>query len=235
MNTRLFCIAPMTLAALAGPCLVSPCHAGGRPTALPGNITLYTDRAGFTPAAKDVCPDIDNLLVNPTVGPNGPSRTVYGATQAGTGVTFTSPSLLTASGGQADIDGPFYRITLAATDPACGFKVLEFNVNGAKGTKGSGVTLTLDNGDTYTQALDPGLTFFGLIDTSAQGVKSVTLDSAATLDDIRQVRVCEDCSAPAPAPVPEPGSLLTLGLGGLGLLGAVVRSGRARQMKSAGD
>lgn len=226
---------PFALAALAGLSFVSAAHAGPNPVALPGSITLYTDRAGFTPAAKEVCPDIDNLLVNPTVGPNGPSTTVYGATQEGFGITFTSPSLLTASGGQADIDGPFHQITLTPTEAACNLQVLEFNVNGAKGTKGSGVTLTLSNGDTYTQALDPGLTFFGLIDTSGQGIKSVSLNSTATLDDIRQVRVCEGaCSAPQPGPqpVPEPGSLATMGLGGFGLLGFIVRGAKTRRHQS---
>lgn len=227
--------APLTLAALAGLTFASAAHAGGNPVALPGSITLYTDVAGFTPAAKAVCPDIDNLLVNSTVGANGPSTTVYGATQEGFGITFTSPSLLTASGGQADIDGPFHQITLTPTDTNRNLQVLEFNVNGAKGTKGSGITLTLYNGDTYTQVLDPGLTFFGLIDTSGQGIKSVSLNSAATLDDIRQVRVCEGaCGAPKPGPqpVPEPSSLATMGLGGFGLLGFIVRGVKTRRKQS---
>lgn len=226
---------PLALAALASLSFVSAARAGGKPITLPGSITLYTDVAGFTPAAKAVCPDIDNLLVNPTVGANGPSTTVYGATQEGFGITFTSPSRLTASGGQADIDGPFHQITLTPTNPAANLQVLEFDINGARGTKGSGVTLTLYNGDTYTQALDSGLTFFGFIDTSGQGVKSVSLNSGATLDDIRHVRVCEGaCGAPhpGPQPVPEPSSLATMGLGGFGLLGFIVRGVKTRRKQS---
>lgn len=126
-------------------------------------FTVYTDRAGYTPAAKAVCPDIDNLLVNPTVGANGPGHTVYGATQDGIGLSFYSASLLTASGGQSDIDGPFKDISITPTDPNLGLEVLEFNLNGAQGTKGDSVTLTLNGGQTVTQALDPGLTFFGII------------------------------------------------------------------------
>lgn len=226
---------PFALAALAGMSFVSAAHAGPNPVALPGSINLYTDRAGFTPAAKEVCPDIDNLLVNPTVGPNGPSTTVYGATKEGFGITFTSPSLLTASGGQADVDGPFKQITLTPTDTTCNLQVLEFNVNGAKGSKGSSVTLTLYNDKTYTQVLDTGLTFFGLIDTSGRGIKSVSLNSAATLDDIRQVRVCSGtCGVPRPGPqpVPEPGSLATMSLGGFGLLGFIVRGVKTRRQQS---
>lgn len=209
--------AVLTAAVLAGLGTARPAHA---------QFTVYTDVNGFTPAAKAVCPDIDNLLVTPTVGPNGPSNTVYGSTQDGIGITFNSTSLLTASGGQSDIDGPFKDITLTSTNPTLGLEVLEFNLNGALGTTGNSVTLNLSGGQTITQALDPGLTFFGVIADQGTYIQSATINSQGTIDDIRQVRVC--AHPITTAAVPEAGSMALFGLGGLALLPVALRARRGR-------
>lgn len=222
----------LTTLALAGLFAAYPASANPTsPTSTP-TATVYTDRSKFTPAAKEVCPDIDNLLVNPTVGANGPSNTVYGATQEGFGITFTSPSLLIASGGQADIDGAnntsFTQITLTPTNPNSCLDVLEFNVNGVNSARGTDITMNLLGGGSVTQKLDPGLTFFGIIAAPGASIKSVSLNAPGGISDIRQVRVCDDCqnSPGVPAAVPEPGSVAAMSLGGVGLLGLVFRKTR---------
>jgi hypothetical protein len=220
---RLFALGA-TGSALAGLSCVTPAHAQTL-------FNITTSEAAYNQAAHDLgSAHPVNVLYTPTVGANS-GNVVYGATQAGkggTGVTFTSPSLLTASGGQADVDisGAFSSITLTPTNPNTGFCVLEFRPQGlgGKGGKPAGDAYNLSLTDQFGQTQSFSSTFsktnqefFGIIGLNNEVITSATLTSNAPIGDIRQVRVAA-CPYGATAAVPEPSTLALIALPALGLI-----------------
>lgn len=210
--------------AFTGLALAAPAHAQTL-------FNITTSESAYNQAAHSLgSAHPVNVLYTPTVGANS-GNVVYGATQlskGGIGVTFTSPSLLTASGGQADVDvsGSFSTITLTPTDPNTGFGVLEFRPQGLGGKGGSpagdayDLSLTDQFGQTQTFSSTFSKTnqeFFGIIGLNNELITKATLTSNAPIGDIRQVRVAACRYAPTAA-VPEPSTLALIALPALGLI-----------------
>lgn len=223
----------LTSVVLAGLGAAAPAHAQF--------FSVSTSESDYNHAAHDLNSSHPvNVLYGPTAGDQS-GNTVTGYTQpqkGGIGVTFTSPSLLTSSGGQADVDiaAPFSTITLMPTDPTVGFDVLEFRPEGKK-IGGDPFTLSVTDQFGNVQTLNdifgsPNQDFFGIIGLNDSVVRSATLTSSANIGDIRQVRVnAVNINAPGAA-VPEPASLALLGLGALPL-GLVARRRLAGGSKKA--
>ena len=94
----------------------------------------------------------ENVLFGPTIGSTS-GLSVFGATQSGFGLTFTSTQLLTANGGQASISaqvGDLTNLVITATT-ALGFDYIEFNLSNA-GNGGTAQSVTIfgvdQNGNT---------------------------------------------------------------------------------------
>jgi hypothetical protein len=177
---------------------------------------IFTDKAGFNEAAKDVCHDIDKVWFDSTKGVIGPANQIFAEGDDGNGVMFTSTSILTGTNGHSEAEGPFTDVTLTATDSDCGFKILSFDMSRGDDSLGKNITLTLSNGDTVTEAMGhPTDVFFGVIDTNT--FTSAQINSDASMKNIQETEICGD--ACSDTPTPEPGAATTIGLGGLALLG----------------
>jgi hypothetical protein len=173
----------------------------------------------------------ENVLMN--TGTTG--TTVFGTTnQSGTSISFTgNETLILPSNGQARLeasDGAFTVLSFTATNPLLAFSAVEFNLNAA--TTGTAVINFIDQfnnvfGGTFTIASN-GQNFFNAIGTNGEVIRRVTINSQASVADIRQVRV-----GPATIPaIPEPATWGMM-IVGFGMIGLGMRLSRRRTATAA--
>ena len=149
----------------------------------------------------------DNILFGPTVGATS-GTSVFGETQDGFGITFSSTQLLIADGGQATIAaqaGDLTNLMIAPTD-AAGFEFIEFNLsNAGNGGTATGVTITGtdQNGQEFSQFFDRltgGANMFLAVSDGSQYITNLTITATGGgFSQVSQVRVGD-----AVAAVPEP-------------------------------
>jgi hypothetical protein len=196
---------------------ISPCHAafivlgGNNPQPNQENVLLPEDDMGLT---------------------------IFGSTQSGKEVSFTSPTqfLIDPSGGQAKIEARAINdansaqvdindsITLALTNPNLSFSGLIFNapsgsgslsiiVNGFDGDDNpANATITLDD-DSDPLTLGNGSNFFTVLANAGFRMTSVEISPNvnSSYEDLRQVRIS--------GIIPEPATVMLVGMAMLGLLG----------------
>ena len=175
------------------------------------------------------------------------STLVVGHTQAGTLVNFTGTttvgSIISASGGQATVDGNLNMLTQPPNDTnpltsldfslAAGtFNNLEFNLFGVNdggrafftGIDNGGQTFTF--GGTTGFALGSGSNFFGFQGILGQSIASFSIDiTPGSIQNVQQIRLDETGAVGA---VPEPGTWAMM-LVGFGAMGFSVRRRRKTQ------
>lgn len=163
----------------------------------------------------------DNILFGPTIGATE-GTSVFGETQDGFGITFSSTQLLMADGGQATIaaqTGDLTNLMISPTD-AAGFEFIEFNLsNAGNGGTATGVTITGtdQNGTEFSQffaSLTGGANMFLAISDESQYITNLTITATGGgFSQVSQVRVGD-----AVAAVPEPATwgMMLMGFGAAG-------------------
>lgn len=143
--------------------------------------------------------------------------TALGVTnQTSTGVTFTGNELLaTPSQGQARIeaaDGGLNALAFRLTNPALGFKEVEFNIFGTQATATSVLLKFTDQFGTIfslTSAIGSGQNFFSARALDSQFITNVSFTLNGNVADVRQFRI----GGIAAVPEPEVWAMLILGFG----------------------
>lgn len=176
-----------------------------------------------------------NVLFN-----NGPQTAalIVGHTQSGTLVNFTGSTtvsnIISASGGQATVDGDLNMITQNPNDTnplrslnfslsAGTFNNLEFNLFGVNDGGRAFFTAIDNNGDVFNFggangfALGNGSNFFGFLGIDGQSISSFSISiTPGSIQNVQQIRLDE---AVAIGAVPEPGTwaMMLLGFGAMGV------------------
>ena len=175
----------------------------------------------------------ENILFGPTIGATE-GTSVFGETQDGFGITFSSTQLLIADGGQATISaqsGDLTNLMIMPTE-ADGFEYIEFNLsNAGSGGTATGVTITGtdQNGMEFSQffaSLTGGANMFLATSDDSQYITNLTITATGGgFSQVSQVRVGD-----AVAAVPEPATWAMMLMG----FGAAGYSMRRRRSQSAG-
>lgn len=194
------------------------CVAAGMPAA--ATIVIYS-----TPGALQ--PD-ENVLFQ---GPPPSGLNAFGVTnQTNTAVTFTgNEALATPSSGQARItaadNSGLNFLSFALTDPAFGFKQVEFNIFGTGATATSvNLSFTDQFGMVFSQmaSIGNGQNFFSAQAFDDQFITNVSFVLNGTVRDIRQVRIggidLVDGGGGATVPEPQSWALMILGFGMVGVV-----------------
>ena len=169
-------------------------------------------------------PDENVLMVKGQTG-----TTVTGNTnKTGTEVTFrslNSERLTTPSNGQAKVkavDGSLDALAFYLSDPALGFREVEFNLFKAL-TGTSTVSITFTSGASGVFNIAQGQNFFSAQATDGDFITRVAFDTNGSgIKELKQVRLG---GIGAIAAVPEPGTWAMM-LVGFGLVGGVARTRR---------
>ena len=189
-------------------------------------IIVYDTPGAIQPA--------ENVLFQGTP-PSG--NNAFGVTnQTNTAVTFTGiEALSTPSMGQARIeaaDGGLSQLSFALTDPALGFKQVEFNIFGTQATATSVQLSFFDQfGNTFggTYNIVSGQNFFSAQALDDQFITNVSVLLNGNVKDIRQFRIggiagiVDGGGTGSTVPEPENWALL---IAGFGLVGASARRRR---------
>ena len=188
----------------------------------------------------EVQPD-ENVLFQGSA-PSG--NNAFGVTnQTNTGVTFTgNEALVTRGMGQARLeaaDGGLQELEFALTDPALGFREVEFNIFG---TQADATSVDLNFSDQFgnvftgTYAIVSGQNFFSARAFDDQFITNVSFLLNGDVGSVRQFRVggigALDGGGGTGGTVPEPESW-TLLIAGFGMIGAVARRRRTSGVTTA--
>jgi hypothetical protein len=191
------------------------------------SIVIYDSPGALQPSL--------NVLFGGAPPPSG--NNVFGITNhTNTAVTFLGVEPLTApANGQARIeavDTGLGSLFFSLTDPLLGFRQVEFNIFG---TRGSATSVDLSFTDQFgnifggTYAIGNGENFFSAEAIDNQFIKSVQFTLNGDVVDARQFRIG---GIGTPGSVPEPSNWAMLIIG-FGLIGAASRRRRTPEVVAA--